>query len=469
MRAAYLVAIALILGGCASFSEDGGFGSVADAVRARTGQETKWLRSADEANSVRARVKELLAQPLTAETAVQVALLNNPGLQASYAEMGIAEADLVQASRWSGPKFSFARLRRGDETEYERSVFFDLLGLITIPLSTKAEQKRFESAKARAAGEALKLALETRKAYFAAVAAQEGARYLEQVKSAAEASAELARRMAAAGNWPKLNQAREQVFYAEATAQLARSMQTQASARERLIRLMGLWGEDLRFALPQRLPELPKTAREAGDLEAMALAQRLDVQGARRDAEALAESMGLTRISRFVNLLEFGVHDNSESPGPHQRGWEIELRIPIFDFGGARVARAEQIYMQSVNRAAETAIRARSEVREAYAAYRTAFDLSRHYRDEIVPLRKRISEEMLLRYSGMLASVFELLADSRESVMSVNAYIEALRDFWLAESDLQAALTSGSPSMSAGSPGGAKAAMTMPASGGAGH
>ena len=468
MRAVWLLPMAVLLSGCASFSPDGSFGQVAEAVRTRTGQEAKWLRSADESNSVRARVQELLAQLLTADASVQIALLNNPGLQASYAEMGIAEADLVQASRWSGPKFSFARLRRGDETEYERSVFFDLLGLITIPLSTRAEERRFEAAKARAAGEALKLALETRKAFFSAVAAQEGVRYLDQVMSAAEASAELARRMAAAGNWPKLNQAREQVFYAESAAQLARAMQSQASARERLVRLMGLWGEDLRFKLPERLPELPKSAREAGDLEAMALAQRLDVQGARRDAEALAASMGLTQISRFVNLLEFGLHDNSESPRPHQRGWEIELQIPIFDFGEARVARAEQVYMQSVSRAAATAIRARSEVRETYAAYRTAFDLARHYRDEIVPLRKRISEEMLLRYNGMLASVFELLADSRESVMSVNAYIDALRDFWLAESDLQAALTSGSPSGTAGSSG-AKAAMTMPASGGAGH
>ena len=472
MRAVWLLPMAVLLSGCASFSPDGSFGQVAEAVRTRTGQEAKWLRSADESNSVRARVQELLAQLLTADASVQIALLNNPGLQASYAEMGIAEADLVQASRWSGPKFSFARLRRGDETEYERSVFFDLLGLITIPLSTRAEERRFEAAKARAAGEALKLALETRKAFFSAVAAQEGVRYLDQVMSAAEASAELARRMAAAGNWPKLNQAREQVFYAESAAQLARAMQSQASARERLVRLMGLWGEDLRFNLPERLPELPKSAREAGDLEAMALAQRLDVQGARRDAEALAESMGLTRISRFVNLLEFGLHDNSESPRPHQRGWEIELQIPIFDFGEARVARAEQVYMQSVSRAAATAIRARSEVRETYAAYRTAFDLARHYRDEIVPLRKRISEEMLLRYNGMLASVFELLADSRESVMSVNAFIDALRDFWLAESDLQAALTSGSPSAMAGSTGamgGGMKAMTMPASGGAGH
>jgi outer membrane protein TolC len=457
--------VAALLSGCVSFSEDGGFGTVQRAVSERTGLEAKWLRSADKANSVKGRVKELLAQPLTAEAAVQIALLNNPGLQASYADMGIAEADLVQASRWRGPTFSFARLRRGDDTEFERSVFFDILGLISIPLSTKIERRRFESAQARAAGEALKLALDTRKAFFSSVAAEEGVRYMELAKEAAGASAELARRMAATGNWPKLNQAREQLFYADVTAQLARIMQARVAARERLSRLMGLWGEDLQFALPQRLPELPKAAQEAVDLEAQALAQRLDVQAARRQTEALAESMGLTKVTRFIDLLEFGLHHNTESPRPPQRGWEIELRIPIFDFGGARAARAEAMYMQSVNRVAETAIRARSEVRETYSAYRTTFDIAKHYRDEIVPLRKRISEEMLLRYNGMLASVFELLADSRDSVTSVNAYIEALRDFWLAESDLQAALTSGSPGVS----GAGSKAMALPAAGGAAH
>lgn len=454
-----------LLAGCVSFTEDGGFGPVKDAVKARTGQEAVWARTQDETQTVRTRVSELLAKPLTAESTVQVALLNSPALQASYAELGIAEADLVQASRWSGPVFSFGRLRRGDETEYERSVFFNVLGLITIPLATKAEEKRFETAKARAAGEALRLALDARKAFFMAVAAEEGERYMRQVKLAAEASADLARRMAAAGNWPKLNQAREQVFYAEATAQLARVQQARVSARERLARLMGLWGDQLAFRLPERMPDLPKTTREGGDLEAQALAQRLDVQGARRESEMLAASLGLTRVSRFVNLLELGFIHNTEAPNPAQKGWEVELRVPIFDLGGARIARGESAYLQSVNRMTDTAIRARSEVRESYAAYRTAHDLARHYRDEIVPLRKRISEEMLLRYNGMLSSVFELLADSRDAVMSVNAYIEALRDFWIAESDLQAALTSGSP----GTVGGGSKAMALPAGGGAAH
>jgi outer membrane protein TolC len=434
------------LSACASFSQDGGFGAVENAVRERTGREAKWVRSQDDSNSVEARVRELLAEPLSAEAAAQIALLNNPGLQAAYAEMGIAEAELVQASRWSGPKLSFARLRRGGETEYERSVFLDVLGLITIPLSTRAEEKRFASAQARASAEALRLALEARKAWFSAVAAGETVRYTEQVKDAAEASAELARRMAAVGNWPKMNYAREQAFYAETVVQVARARHASVVSRERLTRSMGLWGEQAAaYRLPERLPELPKVARDASDLEAQALTQRLDVQAARGDTESLAASLGMTRATRFVNLLELGFHRNTESPRPPQRGWEIELRIPIFDFGGARSARAGHLYMQSVQRTMDIAIQARSEVREAYSAYHTAFELAKHYRDEIVPLRARLSEEVLLRYNGMLMSVFELLADARERIGAVSAYIDALRGFWLAESDLQAVLTGASP------------------------
>jgi len=445
MKACAMGMALLALAGCKSLSEDARFASVEQAVKERTGADTKWTRSADDTDTVRGRVKELLAKPLGPGDAVQIALLNNPGLQASYAEVGIAEADLVQASRWRGPTFSYARLRRGDETEIDRGVFFDVLGLLTIPLSTRASESRLQAAQQRAAGEALRIALDTRKAWFQAVAAQENARYMAQVRESAETSAELARRMAEVGNFPKLTQAREQAFYAETTAQLARAQHNATAARERLSRLMGLWGEDLSFQLPERLPDLPKSPREGGELEAQAIAHRLDVQGARRDADSLAQSLGLTKVTRFVNLLEVGVLSNSETGLPRQRGWEIEIGLPIFDFGGARVARAERLYMQAVNRTVEAAIAARSEVREAYSAYRTSFDLARHYRDEIVPLRKRISEEVLLRYNGMLVSVFELLADSREQVAAVNGYIESLRDFWIAESDLQMALTGRSP------------------------
>ena len=113
------------------------------------------------------------------------------------------------------------------------------------------------------------------------------------------------------------------------------------------------------------------------------------------------------------------------------------MELPLFDFGSTRIARAEAIYMQAMHRAAQTAIDARSEVRQSYSAYRTSYDLARHYRDEVVPLRKRISEENLLRYNGMLIGVFELLADSRDQIASVTAYVEAMRNFWVAETNLQ--------------------------------
>jgi outer membrane protein TolC len=454
------------LGGCAAFSRDGGFDVVQGAARDRgIMQDTRWLKTDEDAANARAEVRKLLGSPLSADTAVQIALLNNRGLQATYSELGIAEADVVQAGRLRNPGFSFSRLQRADEIEIERTFMFDILGLITMPMRTDLERRRFELTKSRVAADVLQVAADTRRAWYRAVSAQESAKYAGQVKEAAEASAELARRMAAAGNFSKLDHAREQVFYAEATAQLARTRQAALSERERLTQLMGLWGEDIRFTLPDRLPDLPQNARDPANVESQALKQRLDVQGAVKEAENVASSLGLTRATGFVSVLELGYQRNSESGRPRQTGYEIEIRIPIFDWGEAKVARAEHTYMQAVNRAADIAVRARSEAREAYAAYRTAFDVAKHYRDEIVPLRKRISDENVLRYNGMLISVFELLADARQQIASVNAYIDALRDFWTAEANLDLALTGKSPGPMAvgGSP------ASAPAEAAAGH
>lgn len=439
------VLAATLLAGCASLSPDGGFDSVRTMVGERSTAEPQWIRNDQEASQAQATVAKLLTGPLTAENAVQIALLNNPGLQATYADLGIAEADLVQAGRLRNPGFSYGRARRADEIEIERAFLIDVLWLVTMPLRTQLEQRRFEMTKTRVAAQVLQVAADTRRAYFRAVSAQESARYAGQVREAAEASAELARRMAAVGNFSKLDLAREQVFYAETTAQLARARQTAMAAREHLTRLMGLWGENIRFALPERLPDLPKAPRELAELEPAALEQRLDVKAAMQEAQSIASSLGLTRATGFISVLEFGYARKSETGSPRQTGYEIELRLPIFDWGGAKLARAEYTYMQAVNRAADTAVRARSEVREAYSAYRTAYDLARHYRDEIVPLRKRISDETVLRYSGMLISVFELLADARQQIASVNAYIETLRDFWTAEANFELALKGTSP------------------------
>ena len=221
--------------------------------------------------------------------------------------------------------------------------------------------------------------------------------------------------------------------------------------RERLARALGLWGQQLTFKLPDRLPDLPKAPVEPQNAEQTAMEKRLDVLASRRSAESTARSLGLTKATRFINVLELGYNNKSVTGEERANGYEIELELPIFDFGSTRMARAEATNMQALHRTAEVAINARSEVRESYSAYRTAYDLAKHYRDEVVPLRKRIFEENLLRYNGMLIGVFELLADSREQVRGVTSYVQALRDFWIADTALNTALTGRSPGASASS------------------
>ena len=439
-RLAALLASAALLGGCASFTPDGGFAPVQQTAKDRLGKDLHWARSDADREAIDQRVRELLAGPLSADDAVQIALLNNRGLQAAYQELGMAEAELVQAGRLPNPGVAFARTWQGGEVELEWLLAINVARLIAIPLFMEVESRRFAHTQLRVSLQMATLAADTRKAYIRALAAEETVRYMRQVMQAAEASAELARRMQQVGNFNKLQRAREQGFYADAALNLARAEQAQRATRERLTRLLGLWGAQTQFSLPERLPDLPKSVVDLTDLERLALEQRLDVRAAKLAADQTAKNLGLTRTTRFINVLEVGGIYNTYNDAPSQRGYEIAFELPLFDWGDARVAKAEAIYMQAVDRAAQTAIDARSQVREAYAGYRSAYDIARHQRDEIVPVRQRISEENLLRYNGMLIGVFELLADARAQIASVNGAIEALRDFWIAQADLDMAL-----------------------------
>jgi outer membrane protein, multidrug efflux system len=440
-----LGALALsVLAGCASLSPDGNTLDVQTLVEGKTAgvkatlsQDPQWVAKA---------VDDLLKAPVSAEAAVRIALLNNPKLQASLATLGVSDADRVQMGRPPNPHFSIGRFTEGDTLEIERVLRFDVIGLLTLPWKAKWQDQQHEMAKLMAAQEVVALASNTRKAWITAVAAQQTALYMRDVKDAADASAELARRMARVGNWSRLQQAREQVFLADATAQLARAEQANFSEREKLIRLMGLWGAQINFTLAERLPDLPKTVTAMTDVEAQALRARLDVRSAVSESRYVADQMGFRQVLGYFDGMSLALSsstsfDNAEASQHARRGVELELPLPLFDWGGARNARAKAVYLQSTARVREVAVNARSEAREAYHGYRTAYDLARHYRDEVVPLRKFINDEIVLRYNGMLASVWDLLADTRQQVMSINSAIEAQRDFWLAETDLQTTLT----------------------------
>ena len=255
MKLTSAASAALLLAGCASFSPDGGAGKVSELTKERTGQSVTLQRSESDVDTASGRVAELLKQPLTADSAVEIALLNNWGLQASFSELGIAEADRVRAGRLANPTFSFGRLSGHGVTEIDRSVVFDVLGLLTLPFASEVAQRQLEQAQYQAAFDAVGVAAEARKAFFSAVAAQDLVGYYEQVKDAADASNDLARRMLQAGNFSKLAQMREQAFYADATSNLARARHQAVAERERLVRALGLSGDQLAFKLPEHLPD----------------------------------------------------------------------------------------------------------------------------------------------------------------------------------------------------------------------
>lgn len=445
---AWVIVVSSVLVGCKTFSPDGGMDLVASVAAQDLQKDVAVIATPEQAEQIQARVGQILRKPLSADAAVQVALLNNRGLQAAYNALGIAEAEMVRASLPPVPTVSLERMTNPFEREIEWRIIGSILALATLPARTSIAADRFEQAKLKAAEATLSLAAETRRNYYRAVAARQRAIYLDDSKGAAEAATKTARRLGETGAMNKIDQAREQVFYAEITGQLGVARQSMDADRERLIRSMGLWGGNLSFRLPATLPPLPRRPYAQPTIEVEAVARRVDVQVARIELAALAKTYGLTQASRFVNLLDLTgiekrVKDRGTGEKERTRGLEAELQIPIFDLGETRVRAAEQTYMQAVNLLTEKAVNARSEAREAYRRYRASYDIARHYRDEVVPLRKIISDETLLRYNAMLIDVFDLLIEARQRLAANVQAIEAQREFWLSSVNLQVAVTGG--------------------------
>jgi outer membrane protein TolC len=450
MRHAPLLLImltALGLGGCAGFTPDGGFDAVAHATHTHLGKAVKWPRSAHARADVDAQVAALLAHPLSVEDAVQIALLNNHTLQAAFEELGISEAELVQAGRLPNPRFDLRRAAAAGQYDIEETLSFNVLALLTMPYAHDIEKRRFAQTQNLSVQRVAQLAKDTREAFYAAIAARQSLNYLQQVRVAAETGAELAHRMVSAGNWNRLDQARERSFYNDAVQNQWRARLAEESARERLLGLLGLPAQPA-LQLAEVLPELPASLEPLPDVERAVLQERLDLQLMRMHIDELSKTLGLTKSTRFVNVLDIGatrVRQGSREE-PYERGYTVTLEVPIFDSGAARVKKSEAIYAQAVDRFTQAAIEARSQIRVAYAGYRAAFDLAQRQRDEVLPLRQAIAQQNLLRYNASLISIFELLSDAREQAISVDGYIQSVRDFWIAKSRLDGALLGNSAS-----------------------
>ncbi|MDR4306087.1 TolC family protein [Chelatococcus sambhunathii] len=445
-KATLVAAAAATLAACASVSPDGGMAPVVSRVSLELGKDTAKIVTPADAAAVEGRVRALLARPLTADGAVQIALLNNRGLQAEYNALGVSEAAYVEASLPPSPTVSLERVAGSGDLDVERRLIADLLQLLTLPRRARIAETEFRAAQQKAIASTFRTAAEARRTWIRAVAARETVGFLETARASAGAAAELTRKLGETGASTKLDQARSGALYAEVSTELAEARLDAAREREGLTRRLGLWGQDADFKLPGRLPGLPKL-KPQGDVEAAALTRRVDIIADRLELDALAQGYGLTEQTRAISMLEVtGIANrarSAEGEKANPEGFEVAVQIPIFDFGKARSARARETYMGAVNRLLEKAVNARSEAREAYQTWRGRHDIARSYQTRVLPLRKTISEESLLRYNGMLVDAFELLTNARENVASNVAAIRAKRDFFIADVDFQAALIGG--------------------------
>jgi len=444
-RIAAAATAALVLAGCAAPNLDSALREANEmAVPMSGGADATLVRDESQRAASTQLATDLLKEPLTMDGATRLALTNSPAFQAALAQSWGEIAQARQRGLPGGVVLSFERLREGADLEIGRLLSVGLFDLITLPQRLSVSRVESEQARVRLAGTVVEQVAAAKQAWVKAVAAREVETYTTQVQEAAEASAELARRMQRVGNFSKLQAARQHVFYGDASARLAAARQATVASREALVRQLGLTDEQAQaLKLPDRLPDLPATPRPATDISQALGAQRLDARLARLELEAAGRSRGVDLVSALTDV-DLGARRDTRFEGSGERsttrGWELDVRLPLFDWGATRRAALDARSLAAVNRYEAVARGATSQTRESYSAYRTAYDQARHQRDEMLPLRKTISEENLLRYNGMLIGVFELLADAREQVSGVITAIEAQRDFWLADAALSSTL-----------------------------
>jgi outer membrane protein, heavy metal efflux system len=428
----------ILLSGCASVSLNRGFHEVQEAVETRAAAQIVWNNGSELDRKAAEKVRSLLDRPLSADDAVQIALLNNRDLQATYSELGVAQADLVQAGLLSNPIFDASVIfpvRGGGHPDVELGAAMNFLNIFYIPLRKRVAAARFEETKTRISGSVLDFAGRVRTAFYNYEADQQMLELRRTIVQALGASFELTRRLHEAGNLSDLDFARERAQLEAGKLALRSAEVSVRQSHEELNVMMGLWGEQIRWQSPGRLPDIQDLPDDMKDLERLALERSTDIAAARQRWMTEGEQLGLTRWT--VLLPEFSAGPNAErEDGAWQVGPKLDVLIPLFDQGQARSTRTVAELRRIEHEYYALAVRIRSQARATRDRLEAAADRALYFRDILLPLRERIVSESQLQYNAMQLSPLELLRAREQQIESAVSYIGALRDYWLAQADL---------------------------------
>ncbi len=439
-RAVLALAVSVIaIGGCASLEPKPGFGDVQGLLRPRISASVSWRDTPEEDAAAAQTVRALLGRPLEADSAVHVALLNNPELQASYQQLGIAAADLMQAGLIANPLLSVQVRNSAGGTQREFGVTQDFLSVLTLAPRRQLAEGELQKARLETAQRVLELAVEVKAQYYTVAGDAQSLALFRRAGTATQAAAERAHRQRQAGNLSARDQAAQQVFYAQTLLEVARLEAQLAGDREKLNRLMGLWGSQTQWRV-EALPEVPDLLPDGEALEARAVANRLDLSAAKQTVANLQSAHDNANRYRLLGALGVGYGYERGSDGEKLKGPNIELGLPLFDRNQANLARLKVQLRQSERRLESLAIRIRSEVREAYDRLVAQRDMVAHYRKAVLPLHEIVVKETLKFYNGMLLGTYDLLTASQNQLLAERDYILAVRDFWRARAALEGAL-----------------------------
>ncbi|MBC8131641.1 MAG: TolC family protein [Deltaproteobacteria bacterium] len=442
-----VVAVGLPIG-CAQVVKERGHDQVDALVQQRSHFKTRWEKGPPDDARIASWVTQLSAGGLTRGKAVEIALVNNHELQSTYEELGIAQADMVQAGLLRNPAFGvnygFATTT-GAVSEVSFSLTQDFLDLFILPLRKEIAREQFEADTLRVTHQVMQTVADVEKAFVAAQASSELVAFRRTVVETTQAAADLSERQFEAGNVSTLDRSTERATFEQAKLDLARAEFELLESRERINRLLGLWGEATTWKLAEKLPEIPATEPKLEHLESLAIRQRFDVAAARRQAVLLAKAVGLARSSRLFGRIEIGVDAHRDPDGPRVIGPHLVIDLPIFDQRQAFIARLEAQQRQQERRLSGLAIEVRSDVRLADARLRGSRQTALHYRDVLLPLRKEVVEQAGLHYNGMFISLYQLLVAKQAEVEARRGYLESVRDYWSARADLAHAVGGGLP------------------------
>ena len=432
-----------VMSGCATLSPERGHDEVGKVLAARTGIGTGWEHGSPDEAAISQRVDALLGSGLTRANAVAIALINNPALQATYQDLDISQADLVQAGLLKNPTLGGSvgfRLTALGATEFEFSLLQDIVDLITRGWRVDIATQQFKANTFRVAQQALAMVSEVNRAYVGYQAELEILALAQQTVDGAEGAHLLAEKQFAAGNINQLELARQRAMYARFQLELTQAEVRVATEREHLIRLLGLWGQRSQLKLAGPLAELPATDPVPEHPEAVAIRQRLDVAAARMEADVLGQVLGLAQSTRLFGRVEIGGHYHRDADGPQLIGPSFSIELPIFDQRQAYIARLQAQQGSASRRVSALAVDTRSKVREGLLTLKAARATATYVSTSLIPLQDQVLEQSQLHYNGMLIGLYDLLAAQRESLEARHSSVMARRDYWIARFELEMAL-----------------------------